>query len=118
MEGQALVARLKKENPNASVFEILEMTRKIHIQRAAESIERGNYGSPVHIIEDLTRTGSTCEDIIEIFSILKLNYWTPKAIQSLHEYFRLNNQSNLRCHCWSFLLKLLRTSNTKRTHLP
>ena len=113
MEGQALVAHLKKEHPDATIFEILELARKIHIERAAENIAKGQYESPVHIIEDLVRSGSTCEDVIDIFSILELNSWTPGVIQTMHTYFTDRMDRIRSPHCWSCLLRRRRTSNTQ-----
>lgn len=118
MEGQSLVARLKLEHPNATILEILEMSRKIHIKRAAEYVEKGNYESPVHIIEDLARSGTTCEDLVEIFSILELNSWPPQVIQSVYKYIVSTGTTDSSGNChpwWSCLRKPRRTSNTKRT---
>lgn len=120
MEGAKLVAEVKRQNPDATIEEVLEKSRCIMLQRIFNEIKNFKFETPVHIIEELCDYSLTLEDTIvvlewfgEFYPEIRDEVRRLVDSQSVHVIYKfcqieLNNLQPTCC------MKLRCTSNTKR----
>lgn len=66
MEGAELVAEVKRQNPDATIEEVLDKVRFMTLQRIFNEIKGIKFDTTVHVIEELCDYSLTLEDTLVV----------------------------------------------------
>jgi hypothetical protein len=127
MEGAALVAEVKRQNPDASIEEVLDKVRCVMLERIFNEIKDDPFETVVHIVEELHDHSLTLEDVImvlELFAYARPEFRNEirglidsQSVAVVYKFCQTEftkNNSSPTCCC----MKLLCTSSTKRKSRP
>ena len=66
LSGPDLVKHIQSSNPGASIEEVLDQTRTISLERIFIQIQKIEYGSPMHLLDDLCHMDLSLEDVLTL----------------------------------------------------
>jgi hypothetical protein len=102
LTGPDLVKYIQKMNPDASIEEILEKTRAVTLQRIFVQIQVIEYGSPMHLLDDLCHMDLSLEDTRALMGMYggKAKLLSEsRSFETIYEF--MSSKSGTRsCCCW------------------
>jgi len=101
LSGPELVKYIQKMNPEASIEEVLEKTRAVALQRIFVQIQVIEYGSPMHLLDDLCRMNLSLEDVrtlMEMYGGKAKLLSESRSFETIYEF--MSNKKTQSCWCW------------------
>jgi hypothetical protein len=101
LSGPELVKYIQKMNPEASIEEVLEKTRAVALQRIFVQIQVIEYGSPMHLLDELCRMNLSLEDVrtlMEMYGGKAKLLSESRSFETIYEF--MSNKKTPSCWCW------------------
>jgi hypothetical protein len=103
LSGPELVKYIQTTNPGASIEEILEKTRAVTLQRIFVQIQKIEYGSPMHLLDDLCRMDLSFEDtktLMEWYGGKAKLLSESRSFETVYEFMSSKSGTRSCCWCW------------------
>ena len=103
LSGPDLVKHIQSLNPGASIEEVLDQTRTISLERIFIQIQKIEYGSPMHLLDDLCHMDLSLEDVRTLMEwcggTAKL-LSESRSFQTIYEYMSTKSKKAPCCWRW------------------
>ena len=103
LSGSDLVKYIQSSNPGASIEEVLEKTQTIFLQRILVQIQKIEYGSPMHLLDDLCGMELTLEDtrtLMEWYGGKAKLLSESRSFETVYEFMSSRKRKTPSCWCW------------------
>ena len=104
LSGPDLVKHIQASNPGASIEEILDQTRTISLKRIFVHIQKIEYGSPMHLLDDLCHMDLSLEDVrtlMEWYGGKAKLLSESRSFETIHEFKSSKGTKTQSCWgCW------------------
>jgi len=103
LSGPELVKYIQKMNPEAGIEEVLEKTRAVTLQRIFVQIQVIEYGSPMHLLDDLCRMNLSLEDVrtlLEMYGGKAKLLSESRSFEVIYEFMSSKGGTRSYCWCW------------------
>ena len=104
LSGPDLVKYIQSSNPGASIEEVLEKTRAVSLQRIFVQIQKIEYGSPMHLLDELCRMDLSLEDVrtlMEWYGGKAKLLSESRSFETIYEFTSSKGTKSQSCCCWS-----------------
>ena len=104
LSGPDLVKYIQKMNPGAGIEEVLEKTRAASLQRIFVQIQKIEYGSPMHLLDELCRMDLSLEDVrtlMEWYGGKAKLLSESRSFETIYEFTSSKGTKSQSCCCWS-----------------